>query len=528
MKFIETFENLINKWMDVRVPFEIFDTVHKKRPSFLSIAYKESETGLVKILNGGVTRSEIIPDNGYLLFAMLGDSKRGNGYDYLGIDEVPFNPEKLAITIDSDFDEVLKGAMSKYVSIAKERIAEQNHEFYNLSSEPVVEYFENIENGSGIVMPTRAEIRRFERISKKLKNIPNVEISDITVKTISMKRRFVNSEGTKIRTKDLRGSAHWNLEFRNNEGFIRNIEGSFHYTRSKWNDLFSLESRIDNIAKHVEALSEARPLFSGEYPVVMHPSAFGTVMHEAIVAHLLSGKYISEKLANTFADKIGRKVMPSFLTVSVEPNARGGYGSYKYDEEGVKSKDEVLVEEGILKTYLLDRMSSHSLGLENNGYSRSEWVVESIVGDETNSVLQEPRVSNIRIKAKTNKSEKDLIRMMMKHCERKGFEFGLYIKGVSGDVRIEEGTFHMLPDEIWAIYPNGKRKLMTDAHIVENPYKLLNGIKACNKNYRKSFGRCGAESGWVSTQTITPSAYFPAVNFQKITEKQFTDKLIIP
>ncbi len=515
--------------MNVRVPFELFDTVHKKRPFFLSIAYKESERGLVNILNGGVTSSRIIPANGYLLFAMLGDSKRGNGYSFLGIDEVPSDPEELSVTMDSDFDIVLKEAMGKYVSIAKERITEKNPEFYNLSSEPVVKHLENIENGPEMVLPSKIEIRKFERISKKFMDIPNVELSNITIDSLIMKRNFVNSEGTQIKTRNLRGRTFWRITIRNKDGALRELGGSFPYANSKgWTNTVSLESRIDAIGTHLEQLYEAPLLSAGEYPVVMHPSAFGTFMHEAIVGHLLSGRYISEKVANTFADKIGKRVMPPFLTVSVEPNLRGGYGSYKYDEEGVKSRDAVLVEDGVLKTYLLDRMSSHHLGLENNGHSRAEWVVEPMYEDVTRSLLPEPRVSNIRVKAKTDKTEKDLIKMMMNHCERKGFEFGLYIKSVSGNVTIKEGTFRMFPDEIWAIYPNGKRRLMAGAYIVAEPHTLLKEIKACNKNYRKTYGHCGADSGWVKTQETNPSAYFPAVNFQKITEKQLTDKLITP
>ena len=93
------------------------------------------------------------------------------------------------------------------------------------------------------------------------------------------------------------------------------------------------------------------------------PRATGVVFHE-IFGHRIEGQ--REKRENegqTFREKIGQKVLPEFLSVHADPTARklgplelAGY--YKFDNEGVKARRVTIVENGILKNFLMSRLPS--------------------------------------------------------------------------------------------------------------------------------------------------------------------------
>jgi len=513
--------------MNTTVPFQLFDVMHKQKPNFLSLTKKESVEGSVLISEGSFVENKSFKQTGLFLEAHIGDDNQGCGGSAIGADEIANSSKGIEREIDTIMDLALKNALLSYVINSANLIKLKDRRFINLSNEPIVEYYEDVNNNEDTVLPTKEEIVKLEKISEQMYNLPHVQQTGISVDSNLMKRWFVNSEGTKIRTKNFRGGLYWNILIRNNESELQSLKDSFVYTKkSGWNQANIIQKQLKQIEKKINLLYTAKSLESGQYNVILNGSAFGTFMHEGIAAHNLSGEYIAQKIANTFEAKIGKQVMPEFLSISAEPRMKGGYGSFKYDEQGVEAKDTILVEKGILKTFLLDRPSAYDLKLPNNGHSRVEWVVaESEIG--TKALSPEPRISNLVIQTHQEVSERDLIRMMLADCEKQGKEFGLYIKSKSGQVDIISGNFELYPDEIWALYTNGKKELLTNAYLLGDPFSLLNSIKACSNNYQTSYGHCGStDSGWVTTQEIAPSAYFPNVSFQKSITKALSDKLI--
>jgi TldD protein len=120
----------------------------------------------------------------------------------------------------------------------------------------------------------------------------------------------------------------------------------------------------------VEKLA-APPAPLGEMPVVLAAEAGGTMIHEAI-GHALEADAIQEGSSPHFAGKVGAAVAHEKVTVLDDPTMAGARGSFAFDDEGVPAERTVLVERGVLKTYLYDRLTARKEGRASNGHGRRE------------------------------------------------------------------------------------------------------------------------------------------------------------
>ena len=131
------------------------------------------------------------------------------------------------------------------------------------------------------------------------------------------------------------------------------------------------QHRLVDIAvdRAVEALSAGSPP-AGEMPVVLAAGSSGILLHEAI-GHGMEADF-NRKNISIYASKMGKPIAPPEVTVvddATLPNARG---SLNIDDEGSPTEKTVLVEQGVLRTYLHDRISSRHYGVPSTGSGRRE------------------------------------------------------------------------------------------------------------------------------------------------------------
>ncbi|MFH1060995.1 MAG: TldD/PmbA family protein [Pseudomonadota bacterium] len=123
-------------------------------------------------------------------------------------------------------------------------------------------------------------------------------------------------------------------------------------------------------ARRAVQMLSARPAPGGAMPVVLHSSAGGTMVHEA-VGHGLEADLVLEGMS-VYQDRIGQRVASPLITVlddATIPNRRGSCG---YDDEGAPSQRNVLIADGVLKGYLCDRLSALKLGGATSASGRRE------------------------------------------------------------------------------------------------------------------------------------------------------------
>jgi TldD protein len=109
----------------------------------------------------------------------------------------------------------------------------------------------------------------------------------------------------------------------------------------------------------------------GEKTVVIAAEAGGTLIHEA-VGHSLEADAIQDGSSPHFANKVGKVVAGENITVLDDPTRPGQRGSFIFDDEGTPAQRTVLIENGVLRTYLYDHRSAKRGDGPSNGHGRRE------------------------------------------------------------------------------------------------------------------------------------------------------------
>ncbi len=218
---------------------------------------------------------------------------------------------------------------------------------------------------------------------------------------------------------------------------------------------------------------EAIPAPAGEMDVVLGPGWPGILLHEA-VGHGLEGDF-NRKGTSAFAGLIGQRVAAEGVTVIDDGSIPGRRGSLTIDDEGTPTGPTVLIEDGILRGYMQDRMNARLMGMAPTGNGRRE----------SHAHPPLPRMTNTFMQAGEHEPE-EIIRSVRK---------GLYaVSFGGGQVDITSGNFVFTCTEAYLIEDgkvtapvrdatligNGKDAL-TRVRMVGNDLKLDDGIGTCGK-----------------------------------------------
>ncbi len=153
----------------------------------------------------------------------------------------------------------------------------------------------------------------------------------------------------------------------------RRESGGYSMSRREGIEYYT-DTQIDRLAK--EAVDRTMILFeavkpqAGEMPVVLAAGSSGILLHEAI-GHGMEGDF-NRKNESIYADKIGKKIAEPIVTIIDDGTAPAERGSINIDDEANESKSTVLVQNGILETYMHDRISAAFYGVEPTGNGRRQ------------------------------------------------------------------------------------------------------------------------------------------------------------
>ena len=126
----------------------------------------------------------------------------------------------------------------------------------------------------------------------------------------------------------------------------------------------------EEAAKEAVQLLEAREAPAGEMPVVLSPGHSGVLIHEA-VGHLLEADF-NRKKTSIFWNKMGQKVGSSQVTIFDDPTIPASRGSYNVDDEGTVPQKTLLIEKGIVRGWLQDKLSSKIMKSPLTGHGRRQ------------------------------------------------------------------------------------------------------------------------------------------------------------
>ena len=228
----------------------------------------------------------------------------------------------------------------------------------------------------------------------------------------------------------------------------------------------------------------------GEMPVVIAFSAGGTLIHEAI-GHSLEADAVIEGTSPSYVGKIGTVVANEKLTVLDDPTVPHARGSFHYDDEGTPAESTRLIENGVLKTYLYDRLSARKAGCASNGHGRRESYAHRPI----------PRMSNTFV-APGPDDPTEILR---------SFQNGLLVtKMGGGQVNTANGDFVFEVEEGFQV-ENGKRKMVRGATLLGNGPETLLLIDKVGSDHGWAIGTCGKEG-----QGVPVSDALPTVHIKKL------------
>lgn len=127
---------------------------------------------------------------------------------------------------------------------------------------------------------------------------------------------------------------------------------------------------VDEVVERTMIQFEARRPPAGEMPVILASGASGILLHEAI-GHGMEADF-NRKGTSIYTDMMGKKVAESFVTIVDQADIPNERGALNFDDEGNKAGRTVMVENGILKSYLHDQISARQYGLQPTGSGRRE------------------------------------------------------------------------------------------------------------------------------------------------------------
>ncbi len=213
---------------------------------------------------------------------------------------------------------------------------------------------------------------------------------------------------------------------------------------------------------------------AGNMTVVLGPGWPGILLHEAI-GHGLEGDF-NRKGTSAFSGKVGEKVASELCTVVDDGTLPGRRGSLTIDDEGVPTENTVLIEKGILKGYMQDRLNGRLMGVKSTGNGRRESYAH----------LPMPRMTNTYMLAGKHDPE-EIIKSVKK---------GLYAKNFGGgQVDITSGKFVFSASEAYLIEDGKITRAVKGATLIGNGPEVLTKVSMVGTDLAldSGVGTCGKE-----------------------------------
>ncbi|URZ00688.1 TldD/PmbA family protein [Clostridium felsineum] len=248
-------------------------------------------------------------------------------------------------------------------------------------------------------------------------------------------------------------------------------------------DVISPEKCGVDASEMAITMLKARPCPSGKMTVAIENGFGGVIFHEAC-GHALEASSISKNLS-VFSNKLGEKIASSKVTAVDDGTIKNAYGSINIDDEGNPSEKKILIENGILKSYMVDYLSGKRMGVKANGSSRRESYKFAPTSRMTNTYIKEGEDDSSDIIA--------------------SIDNGLYAKRMGGgSVNPITGEFNFSVLEGYLV-KNGKiKEPVRGASLIGKSTEILNNIDMVGKNLALGSGTCGAASGNIPTNVGQP------------------------
>ncbi|MDE0037231.1 MAG: metallopeptidase TldD-related protein [Gammaproteobacteria bacterium] len=326
-------------------------------------------------------------------------------------------------------------------------------------------------------------------------------------------RWFVNSEGSEIETADVHYRVFVSARTKADDGMtLPRYESFFSFTPDGLPDDATVLATVERMIADLAALRDAPLVDPYTGPAILSGRASGVFFHE-ILGHRVEGH--RQKRADdgqTFKKKINERILPPGFSVTFDPGRRrlAGLdlvGSYTYDNQGVRGRPVVVVDDGILVDFLMSRTPIEGFP-GSNGHGRKQYGFSPV-----------SRQSNLIVEVRDAVSREALREQLLTMIRDSGRPFGLFIDDIQGGVtttgRFMPNAFNVEPNVVYRIYPDGREELVRGVDLIGTPLTTLSRVIAADDQVAVFNGFCGAESGSVPVSAAAPGVLVSQIEVQK-------------
>ncbi len=355
------------------------------------------------------------------------------------------------------------------------------------------------------------EIRR---LSGNFRKYSDVFFASVTLQVQNGKSRLVSSEGAAIATPSASTRLVMEAQTRADDGMeLLRVETFQAPSAAGLPSEAELNAKIDKMAEDLRALRKAPVAEPYDGPALLSGRAAAVFFHE-VLGHRLEGhRQRDEDEGQTFTKKVNQEVLPKFLSVADDPTIHevGGVklaGTYEYDNEGSPAQRVEVIQDGILKNFLMSRMPIKDFSV-SNGHGRNQ-----------PGLMPTGRQGNLIVTSTQSVSEAQLRQKLIDEVKKQGKPYGLYFDDIQGGFTLTTRSlpqaFQVLPVIVYRVYADGRPdELVRGVDIVGTPLAALTRIVTTGDQQHVFNGVCGAESGSVPVAAVAPAMLFSEMEVQK-------------
>ncbi len=337
---------------------------------------------------------------------------------------------------------------------------------------------------------------------------------------------YVNSEGSSIQKSWTTARLELNVGVKADDGMpLSRLEQSFAPTVAELPGIEKQNELIERITTDLTALHKAPIVTPWAGPVILEGRAAAVFFHE-VFGHRIEGhRQKNPTFGKTFTEMVGKRIMPEWLTVYDDPRIRKLNdiylnGFFHFDDEGVPAQRASLVEDGVLKGFVMGRSPIDGFP-DSNGHGRAEAGLPAVA-----------RQGNLVVEASQSVDKEELYKQLVDEVKAQGKEFGMVFTDISGGFTntstFSAQSFKVQPIMAYRVYADGRKELVRGVDISGLPLSVLDNVVAAGRPLETFNGMCGAESGWVPVSASAPSLLVKTLEVERGFEPNNSDPVLPP
>ncbi|MGH9676790.1 MAG: metallopeptidase TldD-related protein, partial [Candidatus Acidiferrum sp.] len=293
-----------------------------------------------------------------------------------------------------------------------------------------------------------------KRLSAAFRKYPNVYFASVVLQIQDSNARTASSEGSAIVTPSASTRLVMEAQTRADDGMdLLRVETFQAPSAGGLPSEAELNAKIDKMAEDLKSLRAAPVAEPYDGPALLSGRAAAVFFHE-VLGHRLEGhRQRDEEEGQTFTKKVNQEVLPKFLSVADDPTIHelAGIklaGSYDYDNEGTPSRRVEVIQDGVLKNFLMSRMPIKGFS-QSNGHGRNQ-----------PGLMPTGRQGNLIVTSKQTVPENDLRQKLIDEIKKQNKPYGLYFDDIQGGFTLTTRSlpqaFQVLPVIVYKVYADGR------------------------------------------------------------------------